>query len=147
MGEGTVIGFSETVEQGSARRLMVVDSAAETRQAVAEYFRARGYEVGVASGGVEALALIFKERVDVVIMNAVLGDLEGYETAAIIRRISPRVRVVLTMETAAEAPSRERLRTERFRCFPKPLDLEAVASAIEGPEASRVADTTSEVED
>ncbi len=30
---------------------------------------------------------------------------------------------------------------------PKPLDLEAVASAIEGPEASRGADTTSEVED
>lgn len=136
MGEGATFRIAEPGGLGGGRRLMVVDAGAETRRAVAEYFSARGWEVSAAAGGVEALTAAIAGEIDVVIMSATLGDLEGYETAAILRRISPRTRVVLTVGSEPPA-SRESLHTERFRCFPRPLDLEAVASAIEEPETGQ----------
>lgn len=119
------------VADGSPRRLLVVDGAEEPRRAVAEYFAARGYDVIVASDGRDALALTISREVDVIIMNATLPGLEGYEAAPILRKISPRARVILTVEADADARPRESQRAERFRCFPKPVNLEALAEAIE----------------
>ncbi len=113
-------------------RLMVVDDAEPARTAVARYFLARGYEVTVAPDAVGALARTLTHGVDVVIMKAALPGLAGTEAAAILRRISPRVQVILTMGPEAETPPAESQRVERFRCFPLPLDLEALALAIEG---------------
>jgi CheY-like chemotaxis protein len=123
---------SDPVMHGDRPRLMVVDDALESRQALTNYFVARGYEVSVATDGIQALAQSLTSAVDVVIMKATLPGLEGYEAAAILRKIAPRVQIILTMETGVEAHPREQQRTERFRCFPTPLNLAEIAGAVEG---------------
>lgn len=122
---------SDLIMDGAPPRLMVVDDAAESRAEIADYFVARGYEVLVAVDGIEALAQTITRGVDVVIMNATLPGLEGYEAAAILRRINPRVQIILTAGADVERRPRESQRTERFRCFPKPLNLAEIAGAIE----------------
>jgi CheY-like chemotaxis protein len=117
--------------QGARPRLLVVDDAAESREVIAEYFGARGYEVLVAADGVEALAQTITGGVDVIIMHATLPGLEGYEAAPILRKINPRVQIILTAGAEVEGRPRESQRTERFRCFPKPLNLEEIAGTIE----------------
>lgn len=121
---------------GEGRRLMVVDGADAPRRALAEYFAARGWEVSVARDGEEALARAIRQGVDVVIMSASLPGLEGYEAAAILRRVVPGVRIILTVEPDAEARPHERQWTERFRCFPKPLDLDSIARAVDEERAA-----------
>ena len=111
-------------------RLLVVDEAEESRRRAADFFRAQGYEVSVTGSAVEALAQSLTRGVDVVIMSVTLPGLEGHEAAAILKRVSPGVQVILTAEPGAPACPGESQRTERFRCFPKPLDLEALARAI-----------------
>lgn len=134
---------SNLVANGENPRLMVVDDAADSRAAIADYFLARGYEVILATDGVQALAQTIRRGVDVIIMSATLPGLEGYEAAAILRKINPRIQIILTAGADIEGRPRESQRTERFRCFPKPLNLEEIAGAIEGraagsgPEAER----------
>jgi two-component system capsular synthesis sensor histidine kinase RcsC len=134
---------SHLVTDGAHPRLMVVDDAADSRTAIADYFLARGYEVLLATDGVQALAQTITRGVDVIIMSATLPGLEGYEAAAILRKIDPRVQIILTAGADVEGRPRESQRTERFRCFPKPLNLEEVAGAIQDraagsdPEAER----------
>lgn len=127
-------------------RLMVVDDSAEAR-AIADYFVARGYEVQVATDGVQALAQTIMHGVDVIIMNASLPGLEGYEAAAILRKIHPDIQILLTMAAEVETRPREQQRTERFRCFPKPLDLAELAGVIEGAATGRAPDPERSAED
>lgn len=134
---------SNLVANGENPLLMVADDAADSRAAIADYFLARGYEVILATDGVQALAQTIRRGVDVIIMSATLPGLEGYEAAAILRKINPRIQIILTAGADIEGRPRESQRTERFRCFPKPLNLEEIAGAIEGraagsgPEAER----------
>ena len=122
---------SNQVAKGENPRLMVADEAADSRAAIADYFLARGYEVILAMDGVQALSQTIRREVDVIIMSATLPELEGYEAAAILRKINPRIQIILTAGADIEARPRESQRTERFRCFPKPLDLKEIAGAIE----------------
>jgi DNA-binding NtrC family response regulator len=130
-----------------ATRLMVVDEAEDSRAAIARYFAARGWEVAVAARAVDALAQGLAHAVDVVIMNATLPGLEGYEAAAILRKISPGVSVILTVGPDADAHPRESQRRETFRCFPKPLDLDAIARAVEDARAGHPVDSAGDGED
>lgn len=129
-----------TATHGAPPRLMVVDDVAESRAALAEFFAARGWQVVVAVDGVDALTQTIAHGVDAVVMNALLPGLEGYETAAILRRLHPQIQIVLMLEPRDTAPRGERQRVERFRCFPKPLDLDAIARAIEAPPTAGLAE-------
>lgn len=141
-------GLSDLGGRRERRRLLVVDDVEESRTATAGYFLSQGYEVSVATSGVEALArCLARGGVDVVIMNVTLPGLEGYEAAAILRKINPQVQVLLTMEADAEARPHENRRAERFRCFPKPLDLGEIARAIEQPAPSSASDAERNTED
>jgi CheY-like chemotaxis protein len=130
-----------------AARLMVVDEAEESRAAIARYFSARGWDVVVATRAVDALAQSLAHAVDVVIMNATRPGLEGYEAAAMLRKISPGVSIILTVGPDADAHPRERQRHERFRCFLKPLDLDEIARAVEEARAGTAVDTAGDAED
>ncbi|HET7343117.1 MAG TPA: response regulator [Methylomirabilota bacterium] len=116
---------------------MVAESRTEFRRSIAEYFTARGWQVTVAGDGVAALAQAVTHPVDVVIVAAGLPGLDGwgYETAALLKRLSPRAQVILTTDADEDLQPRENEHLERFRCFPKPLNLESIARAIEDPNA------------
>jgi CheY-like chemotaxis protein len=131
--------LADVTQQGGPPCLMVVDDSEASRTAIAEYFGARGWQVLMAGDAVDGLAQAITRRVDVVLMNATLPRLEGYEAAAILRKINPGVRVILLVEEALETRPRESRRMERFRFVPKPLDLPAIARAIE-EEAGRSAE-------
>lgn len=147
MNAHTAPPYSDPVTPGTRRRLMVVDDALESRQVLTDYFVARGYEVSVATDGVQALAKTLTSAVDVVIMKATLPGLEGYEAAAILRKIAPRVQIILTMAAGVETRPPERRRTERFRCFPTPLNLPEIAGAVEGAWAGTAPDPERDPED
>ena len=58
-------------------RILVAEDETGLRQALGINLRARGYEVGLAGNGAEALALAARERPDVVILDLGLPDMDG----------------------------------------------------------------------
>jgi two-component system, OmpR family, response regulator len=121
----------DDIDPGKSQCLMVVDHAEESRAALAAYFSARGFSIVTAADGIQALSLAVSCHVDVVIMSATLPLLEGYEAAAILRRIDPRVQIILTMEPDVDVTPGESRHVESFRCFPKPFEPGDIARAID----------------
>ena len=60
-----------------ASRILVVDDIADTRQALAIYFRYRGFTVETASDGLAAVEAAHRVHPDVIIMDVTMPGLDG----------------------------------------------------------------------
>ena len=66
-------------------RILVVDDEDAITDLVATALRYEGFDVAVASAGREALSLIRSYRPDVVLLDVMLDDIDGFE---VIRRMT-----------------------------------------------------------
>lgn len=79
------------------RNLLVVDDEEMIREAVASYLESQGYQVFRAENGEEALNILKREPISLVILDLMLPDLPGEEVCVRIRKQS---RVPIIMLTA-----------------------------------------------
>lgn len=66
-------------------KIMIVDDDPVIREILEINLRARGYEVCTAAGGQEAIELIGNIKPDVVVLDVIMPDLDGWEVLKIIR--------------------------------------------------------------
>jgi diguanylate cyclase (GGDEF)-like protein len=70
-------------------KVLVVDDSATLRAGLAQMLAGMGHTAALAEGGEQALAMIKADRPDVVLMDAFMPVLDGYETARRIRALLP----------------------------------------------------------
>ena len=87
-------------------RLVIVEGDPDTRRVLRALAETRGIEVvGETDDGVSAIPLVARTAADVVVVSEVLPRLDGRDTAAILKEIAPRCRIVaLTGTVRREAP-------------------------------------------
>lgn len=66
-------------------RLLVVDDDAEMREMLTEYLRASGFFVNAAATGAEIDAALSAGRIDLILLDVMLGDESGVEICASLR--------------------------------------------------------------
>jgi PAS domain S-box-containing protein len=76
-------------------RILVVDDDLGVCQSLRDLLTEEGCEVLVATGGLEALERLDAARVDLVLSDVVMPDLDGYELFQEVRRRDPGLPVVL----------------------------------------------------
>lgn len=83
-------------------RILLVDDEVAIQRAVAPLLRARGYDVGVAGSGMDALRMIAEQSPDLVVLDLGLPDLEGTEVCRRVRSES-QVPIVVLSARGSEA--------------------------------------------
>lgn len=85
------VSLSETTQSHQApvmtehpARILVVDDQEDNRAVLERRLRRQGHTVQSASGGHAALALLARERVDLVLLDVLMPDLDGY---AVLERL------------------------------------------------------------
>lgn len=63
----------------AGEKVLVVDDQAEIVELLEESFRLRGYEVISAKDGQEALAKVYQERPDLILLDIMMPMFDGYE--------------------------------------------------------------------
>lgn len=114
-----------------ARILLVEDSRAQ-REHLAEVLRKRGFLVSTAAGGLDALKQIRAEAPDVVLLDVVLDDIDGYSVCRWVR-LADRTRdiVVIMLTVKREVKERvEGLNVGADDYLPKPVDDEELEARI-----------------
>lgn len=76
-------------------QLLVVDDEAELRETLRRHYRLQGFDVAVAGNGVEALDLMKRQRVDLVISDIQMPEMDGIALLNAIRNEYPMVHVVM----------------------------------------------------
>ena len=101
------------------RKLLVADDEEMIREAVASYLESQGYQVFRAENGEEALNILKREPISLVILDLMLPDLPGEEVCVRIRKQS---RVPIIMLTAKNA--------ETLQCCRQPCKRSALGSTF-----------------
>lgn len=114
-----------------ARVLLVEDSRAQ-REHLAEVLRKRGFQVSTAAGGLDALKQIRAEPPDVVLLDVVLDDIDGYSVCRWVR-LADRTRDIVVIMLTVKREVRERvegLNVGADDYLPKPVDDEELEARI-----------------
>lgn len=61
-------------------KLLIVDDEEKIREMIGKYAKHEGYEISLAENGKKALELFKKEDYDVVILDVMMPEMDGYET-------------------------------------------------------------------
>ena len=118
-------------ETSTASILVVEDSRAQ-REHLAEVLRKRGFSVATASGGLDALKQIRADPPDVVLLDVVLDDIDGYSVCRWVR-LGERTRDVIVIMLTVKREVKERvegLNVGADDYLPKPVDDEELEARI-----------------
>lgn len=66
-------------------RILVVDDEANIRALLTQEFAESGYEVVTASNGREAIAEVRRQRPDLVVLDVMMPEMNGFDVAAVLR--------------------------------------------------------------
>ncbi|MEH7087363.1 response regulator transcription factor [Neobacillus drentensis] len=82
-----------------SHRILVIEDDRDIQEVIQEFLRAQNYNVHVASDGIEGIQLFNQLDVDLVILDVMMPNMDGYQVSQIIRSKS---NVPIIMLTALE---------------------------------------------
>ncbi len=110
--------------------LLVVDDEPFLRDAVATSLRFLGYDVTTAENGTEALHLARERPFDLVVLDVMLPDIDGFEVIGRLRRDGLRVPVIFLTARDTQADKVAGLTLGGDDYMTKPFGLEELAARI-----------------
>ena len=92
----------DSFESTAPQVILVVDDEARMRRFIRMNLELEGYQVVEAENGIEALDQIRKYTPDLVIMDVMMPEMDGFETLGMLREISTVPVVLLTVRSEEE---------------------------------------------
>lgn len=112
-------------------RILLVDDEDRFLRTTAKLLRRAGYEALTAGGGAEALELLAREIVSVVILDVKMPGMDGLETLDRIRALHPEVQVILLTGHATVESAVAGIRAGAFDYLMKPTGIEEMIAKAE----------------
>jgi two-component system response regulator VicR len=90
-------------------KIMVVDDEPDIRKLVEKILKKQGHRVVKCGSGLECLERLADEKPDLVILDVMMPELDGWETYRRIIKQNPKQRVLFLTAVTLEAEARERM--------------------------------------
>ncbi len=116
------------------QRVLVADDSRIFRVVMCDALRERGLEVLEAANGREALDVLLSQRPDLVVLDALMPLISGFDVIGKLREAAPTYRPVIFIVTAVfksrrwETEARQQYQVEEY--LEKPLEAEDIIRAI-----------------
>jgi CheY-like chemotaxis protein len=118
-------------------RALVVDDEASVTASLECFLRIEGYAVRTASDGSSALAAVWAERPDFIVLDLRMPDMDGLEVLRRIRQSDPSIIVILFSAYLDRSVTQQALALGVRACLQKPLNLPdlraCLTQALTGP--------------
>ena len=113
-------------------RVLVVDDEYDFIELLKYNLEGQGFEVLAAANGMEALNIARRELPDVVLVDLMLPDLDGFSVCEILRSQPSTAQVPIIIVSALEGEYvRSRgLQTRVECCFKKPVDMKTLGETV-----------------
>ena len=112
------------------KRILVVDDEIIIRNLLKEFLSRKGYEVYTAPDGRAAIAEVKEIRPHIVLLDIMMPGMGGIETLKEIRRIDPRVGVIMVTAIADEELGKRAIALGACDYITKPLNFDYLETAL-----------------
>ena len=104
-------------------RVLVVDDDPNIRELLTQEFTEGGYNVSVAGDGREALAQVRRERPDVILLDVMMPEMNGFDVAAVLKNDPTTMEIPIVILSIVQDRDRGfRLGVDRY--LTKPIDTD-----------------------
>lgn len=112
--------------------IMVVDDSPFASKQMKDIVEDNGYEViGYAKDGEEAIELYKELKPDIVILDIIMPGLNGLETAEILKKQDPAVKILM-LSSLCDAGTMEEVKSIGVKhLIPKPLEADVLLASLE----------------
>lgn len=125
-------------DDGSKVRILCVDDEKDVLRSLERFLKMSGYEVFTAASGAEGLALLEKEKIDLIIADQRMPHMTGSEFLRQVRKKYPdMVNIMLSGQSDFESLVTAVNEGEIFRFVHKPWNNEALMGVIESAMARK----------
>ncbi|MCA9550341.1 MAG: response regulator [Myxococcales bacterium] len=111
-------------------RILLADDNPTNREIVVGLLEGSGIEVDIAANGLEAVASFSPERHELVLMDIQMPEMDGYQAAQAIRRVSTVVPIVALTANAMTSDIEKSRRMGMNGHLNKPLDVEKLYATL-----------------
>lgn len=118
------------MEERKAIRVLLVDDEDRFRETTALVLKRRGFEVGAAANGVEAVEEVKTGDYDVAILDVKMPGLDGNQTLRELKRIKPELQIIMLTGHGTPDSARRGLAEGVHDYLAKPCNLELLASKV-----------------
>ena len=112
-------------------KILLVDDEDQFRESVTKQLTIRNYTVYEVSSGEDAIELIHKQDIDVVILDMRMTGISGAETLKEIKKVSPLTEVIMLTGHATVNTAMETIKMGAFDYIPKPVKLDELINKME----------------
>jgi two-component system nitrogen regulation response regulator GlnG len=112
-------------------KLLAVDDEPNVLYSIQKWFRSDALEVAVAPTGRQALEMVERERPDAVVLDVCLGDMQGLDVLDRLRRIDPRLPVILITAYGSTDTAIEAMKRGAVEYLLKPVDFHQLREAVQ----------------
>lgn len=112
--------------------IMVVDDSPFASKQIKDIVEDNGYEViGYAKDGEEAIELYKELKPDIVILDIIMPGLNGLETAEILKKQDPAVKILM-LSSLCDAGTMEEVKSIGVKhLIPMPLEADVLLASLE----------------
>ena len=111
--------------------ILVVDEQFTNREALKAILEDKGYRVATAQDGAEVIEMVKSRHYDIIFLDVNLPDMNGVETFEQVKKIDPKVTVVMMSDYNDEELVGRAVRGGAYACIYKPFDTKKVIALVE----------------
>lgn len=114
------------------KTIMVVDDSPFASKQIKDIVEDNGYEViGYAKNGEEGIELYKELRPDIVILDIIMPGIDGLETAEILKKHDPEVKILM-LSSLCDSGTLEEVRNVGMKyLIPKPVEADVLLATLE----------------
>lgn len=110
--------------------ILLVEDHLSSRANTAEFLRRKGYKVAEAPDGLEALNLLSRRMIDLMVLDVVIPQIHGLNLLKLFRSNTPALPVIVISAYLSE-PAGKVILEGSAEFFSKPLDLQQLSQIIQ----------------
>ena len=110
--------------------ILVVDDDKHTRRLIEEVLKSAGYKVTAAANGVDALKVLDREHIDLIVLDIMMPEMDGYEFTETLRASDDEIPVLMISARQLPEDKRKGFLVGTDDYMTKPIDEEEMLLRI-----------------
>lgn len=113
------------------KTVLIADDEIRMRRVIADYLSIKGYQTVEAANGTEAVMIAQSRPVDLILLDVMMPQMDGFEACRIIRRNHPSMPIIMLTAKSEEADELQGFSLGADEYIAKPFSLKILLARIE----------------